>query len=68
MINILKPRLYLKIFQSKACELTASKQTREERFKKVLIATCYPYVIIIFDKKAYLVTNGYSSTSKNIFL
>ncbi|EJB37241.1 hypothetical protein HPNQ4161_1020 [Helicobacter pylori NQ4161] len=64
----MKPRLYLKIFQSKACELTASKQTREECFKKVFIATCYPYVIIIFDKKAYLVTNGYSSTSKNIFL
>ncbi|EJB99942.1 hypothetical protein HPHPP2B_0658 [Helicobacter pylori Hp P-2b] len=38
----------------------------------MFIATCYPYVIIFlinfFDKKAYLVTNGYSSTFKNIFL
>ncbi|EPZ94081.1 hypothetical protein N204_02490 [Helicobacter pylori UM085] len=34
----------------------------------MFIATCCPYAIIIFDKKAYLVTNGYSSTSKNIFL
>ncbi|EJB36438.1 hypothetical protein HPHPH24C_0641 [Helicobacter pylori Hp H-24c] len=50
----MKPRLYLKIFQSKACELTASKQTREERFKKVFIATCYPYVIIFLIKKLIL--------------
>ncbi|EPZ94787.1 hypothetical protein N205_02225 [Helicobacter pylori UM077] len=34
----------------------------------MFIATCCPYAIIIFDKKAYLVTNGYFSTSKNIFL
>ncbi|EJB86523.1 hypothetical protein HPHPH11_0765 [Helicobacter pylori Hp H-11] len=42
------------MFQSKAYELTASKQTKKECFKKVFIATCYPYVIIIFDKKLIL--------------